>query len=94
MKKLKLSPVQFVLASFFQSVTPRTAGFNTVDIGSLTQPTLLLLIFLMFVGGSPGGTAGGIKTTTFTVLKFLEGDVIFIVGRTEDLVTFKEAFEK
>jgi trk system potassium uptake protein TrkH len=86
-----------VLASFFQSVTPRTAGFDTVDIGSLTQPTLLLLIFLMFVGGSPGGTAGGIKTTTFTVLIFLlinaymERAPIVISGRTIPLKTIRKA---
>lgn len=56
-----------VLAAFFQSVTPRTAGFNTVDTGSLREPTLMLLITLMFIGASPGGTGGGIKTTTFVV---------------------------
>jgi len=56
-----------VLAAFFQSVTPRTAGFNTVDIGSLREPTLMLLVILMFIGASPGGTGGGIKTTTFVV---------------------------
>lgn len=54
-----------VLAAFFQSVTPRTAGFNTLDIGRLLDPTLMLLIALMFIGASPGGTGGGIKTTTF-----------------------------
>jgi trk system potassium uptake protein TrkH len=54
-----------VLAAFFQAVTPRTAGFNTVEIGALTQPTLMLLVALMFIGASPGGTGGGIKTTTF-----------------------------
>lgn len=54
-----------ILASFFQSVTPRTAGFNTVDIGSMKEPTWLLLIVLMFIGASPGGTGGGVKTTTF-----------------------------
>jgi trk system potassium uptake protein TrkH len=54
-----------VLAAFFQSVTPRTAGFNTVDIGALTEPTLMLIVALMFIGASPGGTGGGIKTTTF-----------------------------
>lgn len=54
-----------VLAAFFQSVTPRTAGFNTVGIGKLYEPTLMLLIALMFIGASPGGTGGGIKTTTF-----------------------------
>ena len=56
------------LASVFQSVTARTAGFNTVDIGSLRSVTLLTLIILMFIGASPGGTGGGIKTTTFFIL--------------------------
>jgi trk system potassium uptake protein TrkH len=54
-----------VLAAFFQAVTPRTAGFATVDIGALTEPTLMLIVALMFIGASPGGTGGGIKTTTF-----------------------------
>lgn len=53
------------LASFFQAVTPRTAGFSTLHIGALTQPTLMLIVALMFIGASPGGTGGGIKTTTF-----------------------------
>jgi len=52
----------------FQSVTTRTAGFNTVDIGSLRSITLFSMIMLMFVGASPGGTGGGIKTTTFFIL--------------------------
>ena len=56
---------QGVLAAFFQSVTPRTAGFNTLDTSRLLDPTLMLLIALMFIGASPGGTGGGIKTTTF-----------------------------
>lgn len=54
-----------LLAAFFQAVTPRTAGFNTVEIGSLAEPTLMLIVALMFIGASPGGTGGGIKTTTF-----------------------------
>lgn len=58
---------QKILAAFFQSVTPRTAGFNTVDISRMYEPTLMLLIVLMFIGASPGGTGGGIKTTTFIV---------------------------
>ncbi|WP_027365459.1 TrkH family potassium uptake protein [Desulfotruncus alcoholivorax] len=57
-----------ILASYFQAVTPRTAGFNTVDLNSLLLSTQLLIISLMFVGGSPGSTAGGIKTSTFAVL--------------------------
>jgi trk system potassium uptake protein TrkH len=56
------------MASFFQSVTARTAGFNTVDIARLTPATLFVLILLMYVGGSPGSTAGGVKTTTLGVL--------------------------
>ena len=57
-----------ILASLFQSVTPRTAGFNTVDIGLLTNPTILLLIMLMFIGASPGSTGGGVKTTSGALL--------------------------
>jgi trk system potassium uptake protein TrkH len=57
-----------ILVSFFQSVTPRTCGFNTVDIGLLTNATLLLLIVLMFIGASPGSTGGGVKTTSAALL--------------------------
>ncbi len=57
-----------IWASFFQSVTARTAGFNTVDTGALKEGSKFVTILLMFVGGSPGSTAGGIKTTTLIVL--------------------------
>jgi trk system potassium uptake protein TrkH len=60
-----------ILASLFQSVTPRTAGFNTVDIGQLTNATVLMTIVLMFIGASPGSTGGGIKTTSATLLTLL-----------------------
>lgn len=60
-----------LLSSFFQSVTARTAGFNTVDIGILTNSTILLIIFLMFIGASPGSTGGGVKTTSFAILLLL-----------------------
>jgi trk system potassium uptake protein TrkH len=60
-----------ILASFFQSVTSRTAGFNTVDIGILTNSTILVLIILMFIGAAPGSTGGGIKVTSFTLLFLL-----------------------
>lgn len=66
-----LSPMDWqtrLLAAWFQSVTPRTAGFNTIDIGKMTTAGLFITIALMFIGGSPGGTAGGIKTTTLRVL--------------------------
>ena len=57
-----------ILSSLFQSVTPRTAGFNTVDIGSLTNATILLMLVLMFIGASPGSTGGGVKTTSAALL--------------------------
>ncbi len=59
-----------ILVSFFQSVTARTAGFETVDITNLTQSTQMIMIFLMLVGGSPGSTAGGFKTTTLGIIFF------------------------
>ena len=60
-----------ILTSFFQSVTPRTAGFNTVDIGLLTNATILLMMVLMFIGASPGSTGGGVKTTSAALLVML-----------------------
>ncbi|MGG1611460.1 TrkH family potassium uptake protein [Paenibacillus phoenicis] len=75
-----------IWGSFFQSVTPRTAGANTLDIGSLRQATQFFMIILMFIGASPGSTGGGIKTTTFTILVGSVGSMIR--GRT-DLVLFR-----
>lgn len=74
-----------ILASLFGSVTPRTAGFNTVDTAALTPASKLLTMILMFIGGSPGSTAGGIKTTTLAVvlislwssLRYTKKDSIF-----------------
>ncbi|PNY81826.1 TrkH family potassium uptake protein [Deinococcus koreensis] len=57
-----------LLASFFQSVTTRTAGFNTLDYGAMGLATLFISILLMFIGANPGGTGGGIKTSTFYVM--------------------------
>ena len=57
-----------VLAALFQAVTPRTAGFNTVDLAQMSETSQLVTILLMLTGGSPGSTAGGFKTTTFAVL--------------------------
>lgn len=57
-----------LLVSFFQAVTPRTAGFNTVDLAQLSETGVLIMICLMLTGGSPGSTAGGMKTTTLGVL--------------------------
>jgi trk system potassium uptake protein len=60
-----------ILTSFFQSVTPRTAGFHTVNIGILTNSTILVIMLLMFIGASPGSTGGGVKTTSFALLLLL-----------------------
>ncbi len=57
-----------ITASAFMSVTPRTAGFNTVDVDAMTPAGKMMTIVLMFIGGSPGSTAGGIKTTSFIIL--------------------------
>lgn len=57
-----------ILASLFQSVSPRTAGYNTVDLSMMGEVSRAVVIVLMLIGGSPGSTAGGVKTTTFAVL--------------------------
>ncbi|MDF2815102.1 MAG: potassium uptake protein TrkH family [Paenibacillus sp.] len=81
----KLNPMGQMWASLFQSVTPRTAGANSLDIGALRQATQFFIIILMFIGASPGSTGGGIKTTTFTTLI---GAVIAMVRGKEDVVFF------
>lgn len=65
---LGLSEGEKILASLFAAVTPRTAGFNTVDIAAMSPAGKLLTAVLMFIGGSPGSTAGGVKTTTVAVM--------------------------
>ncbi len=75
-----------VLASFFHSVSPRTAGINTLDMTALTTPTKFLSIILMFIGGSPGSTAGGIKTATAAILVLT---VIAVVKGREEPEVFE-----
>jgi len=75
-----------LLAAWFQGTTPRTAGFNTLDIGSLTTATCVFFLLLMFIGGGPNSTASGIKLTTFVVLlaatrSFLRGNLEVTLGR-------------
>jgi trk system potassium uptake protein TrkH len=60
-----------IVNALFLSITPRTAGFNTIDYGAATDSTNFLTVLLMFVGGSPGSTAGGIKTTAFALIALL-----------------------
>lgn len=86
-----------LLASLFQSVTTRTAGFNTTDLTKLTRPSQAIMIFLMLVGGSPGSTAGGLKTTTMAVLIlnafacFKRKDNVCAFGRRIDDSVIKNA---
>lgn len=80
-----LSEKERILASAFQSVTPRTAGFNTVDLNRMSEPSQLIMILLMLIGGSPGSTAGGFKTTTLAVLLLTSFAVFF---RKEDVQCF------
>jgi len=90
---LTLKPLSFsgkILGSFFQSVTARTAGANTLNIGDLTQSSLLLIILLMFVGASPGSTGGGIKTTTFSTLL---GAVWSQIRGKEDVIFYRQRIE-
>jgi len=75
-----------LLASFFQSVGPRSAGPNTVDIAGLRQASQFFMIILMFIGASPGSTGGGIKTTTFTILI---GAMVAMIRGKEDIVIFR-----
>ncbi|MFE8695907.1 TrkH family potassium uptake protein [Cytobacillus sp. FJAT-53684] len=84
-----LEPLSFMgkgLGSLFQAVTPRTAGANTLPIGDLTQSTLFLLIFLMFIGAGSGSTAGGIKISTLAVLV---ATVWSQIKGKEDVVLFR-----
>lgn len=87
-----------LLISFFSAVTPRTAGFNTYDFGMITNGSCLLIIFLMWVGASPGSTGGGIKTTTFAVavlnsISLGKGkDRLEIFRKEIDILSIKRAF--
>lgn len=86
-----------LLAAFFQSVTTRSAGFNTVDLSLLSPGTLFVMTILMFIGGSPGSCAGGIKTTTLGVLVMatvarIKGHVhVNVFRRTLGDVTVRDA---
>ncbi|GAB4252077.1 MAG: TrkH family potassium uptake protein [Thermoleophilia bacterium] len=81
-------PYQDVADAVFQSLTARTAGFNTVDIGALPAASLVLLIGLMFIGGSPASTAGGVKTTTVAIWL---AEVWAALRRREDAVILKRS---
>ncbi|EKD68832.1 MAG: hypothetical protein ACD_47C00413G0003 [uncultured bacterium] len=80
-----------IYASLFQSITLRTAGFNTIDNGLLLPPTLLLCMIFMFIGASPGGTGGGIKTTTTAILF---KSIMRSIHDDTQIVIFKKAVPK
>ena len=80
-----------VMNSFFASVTPRTAGFNSISTDGMTTAGQFLTIILMFIGGSPGSTAGGIKTTTIGILIVT---IVCVIRGREDAEVFKKRFSK
>lgn len=81
----QLSLTDSLIASLFASVTARTAGFNTLDYSHLRLETLFLTMILMFIGASPGGTGGGIKTTTFALIC---SNIYFSLRKQQDTVLF------
>lgn len=86
-----LSMPERIMASFFQSVSARTAGFNTTDLSAMTEPGLFLMCCLMLIGGSTGSTAGGIKTTTFWVLCI---SIFATFGRKKSVEAFGRRMEE
>lgn len=78
-----LSVMDKIAVSFFNSVTPRTAGFNNIDFTACLTPTILIIIFLMWVGASPMSTGGGIKTTTFSIVLLNLKSVVYGRERTD-----------
>jgi trk system potassium uptake protein TrkH len=79
-----------LLAALFHAVTPRTAGFNTLPMDQLTVPTKFLTIIHMFIGGSPGSTAGGVKTTTMGLVILL---IVSVITGKEDIEFSKRRFQ-
>lgn len=83
--------VEKITNSVFTSVSPRTAGFNSIPLDKLTNASVLMTIFLMFIGGSPGSTAGGIKTTTLGMVALT---LVNVIKGREDTEAFGRRFSK
>ncbi|HAM62693.1 MAG TPA: TrkH family potassium uptake protein [Erysipelotrichaceae bacterium] len=91
---LGLAPLSFgskLMASFFQSTTLRTAGFSTLTIGNLRPFTQFFMMIYMFIGGSPGGTAGGIKTTTIAILVLM---IVAEIKGSSEVVIFNRCIPR
>jgi trk system potassium uptake protein len=86
-----LSFVDKIMAAYFQSVTLRTAGFSTINIAALYPASHLMMMAFMFIGGSPGGTAGGIKTTTFALVVLM---VLTEILNHENLTLYKRSVSR
>lgn len=84
------SPMERIFASFFQSVTTRTAGFNTIPNGELSDSSFLITNFLMFIGASPGSTGGGVKTTALAVIILT---VFSIMRSSSDVTAFQRKIQ-
>lgn len=80
-----------ILSAVFQSITPRTAGYNSLNIGQLTQATWFLMVILMFIGASPSSTGGGVKTTTIGVVL---GTIIATIKGKDDVEMFERRIPK
>ncbi|WP_410981815.1 TrkH family potassium uptake protein [Bacillus cereus] len=84
------TPFEEGLAAYFQAVSTRTAGFNTVDMAQLTKPSLLLMMLLMFIGAGSASTGGGIKLTTFLIMLL---GVLKFLQEKDDIVIFKKSIK-
>ena len=87
----ELSAGKKILAALFQSVSARTAGFNTVPLDRLSSAGFMTMVTLMFIGGSPGSTAGGVKTTTFAVMII---ELIAVARGDKSATVFKRRLEE
>ena len=87
-----LKPAQKVMAAFFQSVTTRTAGFETIPQANFSDGSAMVSMILMFIGGSPMGTAGGVKTTTVAILLVVVAS--YIRGDSDTVVWGRKVMEE
>ena len=86
-----LTTQERVLASYFQSVSPRTAGYNTIDIGAMRDVTIFFTVILMFIGASPGSTGGGIKTSTLAVIVL---SIWALIRGKPEVTIFQRSFDE